>query len=483
MIWLKNYITLFFLFNYTLYSQVTITSNNLKVDNNLVSNNTIAFNSSPSVNISIDIKMETTDGSTNTTFGNLFLYYKKNTNDNDPTQIAFQSITFVNNYPKTNYINNTFFTSINLFKNDFLSTGGTLYAEYKTNDKKVYKSQVTNIIGGEYTTIPPPPPNTEGKLILSNLIGNDQIIVSGEIPKPFFYDIPYYRNSDNLPGGHGSSSSGSSSANIYLSIFKWQIKTESTNWTDIPGETSAGYSPNKAIYENSSYRRVAFYEGGQYTISNTIFIIINDQSFQNTICCDQILTSSSLITEKIVGNTPNLNNFTYKWQVCSAPNNVTKYWAEMLFANDQNLSSSSEQPSTGRGNETIAYRRLIKQNGNVISISNPVTITLPRPNDSTGPTRNDGTTPTRRSQSLISIAEPDDTNTIIYPNPFINSFSIEGPINSDKIKLYDSFGQELNINKTQSSKDKIEINTTNLRSGAYILKIDNTSFSKTLFKN
>jgi hypothetical protein len=426
--------------------------------------------------------METTDGSANNTLGNLFLYYKKNTNDNDPTQIAFQSITFVNNYPKTNYINNTSFTSITLFKNNFLSNGGTLYAEYKTNDKKVYKSQVINIIGGEYTTTPPPP-NTEGKLILNNLIGNDQIIVSGETPKPFSNYIPYYRNSDNLPGRHGSSSSGSSSANIYLTIFKWQIKTQSTNWTDIPGETSAGYSPNKAIYENTSYRRVAFYEGEQYAISNTIFIIINDQSFQNTICCNQILTSSSSRTEEIIGNAPNLNNFTYKWQTCSDPNNVNKNWAEMLFANEQNFPSVSVQPSTQRGDETTAYRRLIKQNGNVISISNPVTITVPISSTGTGPTRNDGTTPTRRSQSLISIAEPDDNNTIIYPNPFINSFSIEGPVNLDKIKLYDSFGQVLNINKTQSSKDKIEINTINLTSRAYILKIDNTSFSKTLIKN
>jgi hypothetical protein len=482
MIQLKYYITLFFLFNYTLYSQVTVTSNNLKVDNNLVSNNTIVFNSSPSVNISLDIKMETTDGSTNTTFGNLFLYYKQNTNDNDPTQIAFQSITFVNNYPKTNYINNTFFTSITLFKTNFLSNGGTLYAEYKANDKKAYKSQVINIIGGGYTTMPPPP-NNKRKQILSNLIGSDQIIASGEIPKPFTYYIPYYRNSDNLPGRHGSASLNSPNPNIDLTIFKWQIKTHSTNWTDIPGETAAGYSPNKAIYENSSYRRVAFYEGGEYDFSNTIFIIINDQSFQNTICCDQILTSSSSGTEVIVGNAPNLNNFTYKWQQCSSPNDINKNWADMLFANDQNFPISYPQPSTGRGNETIAYRRLIKQNGNVISISNTANITLFRSNTSTGPTRNDGTTPTRRSQSLMSIAEPDDNNMIIYPNPFINSFSIEGPINLGEIKLYDSFGQVLNVNKTQSSKDKIEINTTNLRSGAYILKIDNTSFSKTLIKN
>lgn len=482
MIQLKNYITLFFLFNYTLYSQVTVTINNLKVDNNLVSNNTIVFNSSPSVKISLDIKMETTDGSTNTTFGNLFLYYKQNTNDNNRTQIAFQSITFVNNYPKTNYINNTFFASITLFKTNFLSNGGTLYAEYKTNDKEAYKSQVINITGGGYTTMPPPP-NKQRKQLLSNLIGNDQIIASGEIPKPFTNYIPYYRNSDNLPGQRGSSSSGSSSANIYLSIFKWQIKTQSTNWTDIPGETSAGYSPNKAIYENSSYRRVAFYEGGEYDFSNTIFIIINDKSFQNTICCDQILTSSSSRTEEIVGNTPNLNNFTYQWQECSDPNNINKNWSELTIADDQNLSTLHPQPSTGIWDDTRAYRRLIKQNGNVISISNIVNITLPKSNTGTGPTRNDGTTPTRRSQSLMSIAEPDDNNTIIYPNPFINSFSIEGPINLGEIKLYDSFGQVLNINKTQSTKDKIEINTTNLKSGAYILKIDNSSFSKTLIKN
>ncbi|RED23795.1 hypothetical protein BD847_2865 [Flavobacterium cutihirudinis] len=519
MMLIKNYFIYFFfifLFNYTLYSQVTITSNNLKVDNNLVSNNTIAFNSNLSVNISIDIKMETTDGSTNTTFGNLFLYYKTNTDDT-PTQIAIQSITFVNNYPKTNYINNTFFTSIKLFKNDFLSNGGTLYAEYKTNDKKVYKSQVINITGGGHTTMPPPP-NNQSKQIFSNLIGNDQIIASGEIPKPFSYYTPFYRNSDNLPGRRGSASSGSSSANIYLTIFKWQIKTRSTNWTDIPGATSAGYSPNKAIYENTSYRRIAFYEGGQYDFSNNIFIIINDQSFQNTICCNQIITSSSSGKEEIAGNTPNLNNFTYRWQSCSDPSNIIQNWAEMPFANDKNFPPSYIQPSTGRGNETEAYRRLIKQNGNVISISNTVSITYSIPNTSTGPTRNDGTTPTRTSKSttnndfktnpFISTNNLSDTTIIkenldaqnienktnqeslkinnnisLYPNPITNYFNIEGAVNINDIAIYDFFGKKINIVKQQKSTNLIEINTTDLQSGIFILKIDNTTFSKTLIKN
>jgi len=474
---LKIFLIIFLLINFDVYSQVTVTCNNLKVNNNLVSNNTIEFNSSLSVNISLDIKMETTDGSANNTLGNLFLYYKKNTTDNDPTQIAFQSITFVNNYPKTNYINNTFFSSITLFKNNFLSTGGILYAEYKTNDKKVYKSQVINIIGGEYTTMPLPP-NNGNKLVLNNLIGNDQTISSGEIPKPFSNSTPFYRNIDNPYQGPRFIST-----DTYITIFKWQIKTESTNWTDIPGETSVGYSANKAIYENTSYRRVAFYEGGHYDISNTIFIIVHDPSFQNTICCNQTLTSSSSSTNEIVGNAPNLNNFTYKWQACSSPNAVNKYWAEMVFGNDQNLPPVQPQPSNGRGDETRAYRRLIKQNGNVISISNPIIITLAPPNSGLRSTKNDGTNPNTTSKSPINLTEPDDKNTLIYPNPFINSFSIEGPINLGEIKLYDSFGQVLNIDKIQSSKDKIEINTTNLRSGAYILKIDNTSFSKTLFKN
>lgn len=474
---LKTFLIFLLLINFDVYSQVTVTCNNLKVNNNLVSNNTIAFNSSLSVNISLDVIMETTDGSANNTLGNLFLYYKKNTSDNDPTQIAFQSITFVNNYPKANYINNTFFSSITLFKNNFLSNEGTLYAEYRTNDKKVYKSQVINITGGEYTTMPLPP-NNGNKLVLNNLIGNDQTISSGEIPKPFSNSTPFYRNIDNPYQGPRFIST-----DTYVTIFKWQIKTESTNWTDIPGETSVGYSANKAIYENTSYRRVAFYEGGQYDISNTIFIIVHNPSFQNTICCNQTLTSSSSSTEEIVGNAPNLNNFTYKWQTCSSPNAVNKLWSELVYGNNQNLPPVQPQPSSGRGDETRAYRRLVKQNGNVISISNPVIITLAPPNSGLRSTRNDGTNPNTTSKSPINLTEPDDNNTLIYPNPFINSFSIEGPINLEEIKLYDSFGQVLNIDKIQSSKDKIEINTTNLRSGAYFLKIDNTSFSKTLFKN
>lgn len=165
---LKNYILFLFLFHFTLYSQVAVNTSELKADNKTIANNTIVFDNNPTINISLNVHLETSNGSIDNTFGNLHIYYKKNETD-IPTQIAFQSITFVNNYPKTNYINNTFFTSIKLYKNDFLSNGGTLYAEYRTNDKKVYKSQVINIIGGGYTTMPPPP-NNQSKLILSNLI-------------------------------------------------------------------------------------------------------------------------------------------------------------------------------------------------------------------------------------------------------------------------------------------------------------------------
>jgi hypothetical protein len=506
----KNYIFLLILFNLTLYSQVTVTSNNLKVDNNLVTNNTIVFNNNPSVIMSLDIKMETADGSTNTTFGNLFLYYKKNADDT-PTQIAFQSITFINNYPKTNYINNTFFTSISLFKNNFLSTGGTLYAEYTTNNKNTYKSQVINIVGGGHTTMTPPP-NKPDKQILSNVIGNDQILVSGQIPQPFSYETPYYRNLDNLPGRHGTASSGSGSRNIYLTIFKWQIKAQSSDWTDIPGETSPGYSPNKAIYENSSYRRVAFYEGGQYVISNIIYIIINNQSFKNTICCSQILTSSSTGTEEITGNVPTLSNFTYLWQACDQPNYINKVWADMPLATDQNFPRSTYiRTYNGRNTETTAYRRLIKQNGIVISISDPVNITWPIPNTGPGPGRNNGTRPTRtlkfttnkniKTNSLILTNDlSDDTTTkenldiqnienkggqnslkinsniSLYPNPIINNFYLQN-INKFKktetISLFDIFGNKITINKIILSDNLIHINISSLPPGIYFVHIMN----------
>lgn len=82
-----------------------------------------------------------------------------------------------------------------------------------------------------------------------------------------------------------------------------------------------------------------------------------------------------------------------------------------------------------------------------------------------------------------------DTNTFstenltIFPNPVINSLYINGAININDVAIYDSFGQKINLDKHQKSDNLIEVNTWSLQSGIYFLKVDDSTFSKTLIKN
>lgn len=319
------------------------------------------------------------------------------------------------------------------------------------------------------------------KPILNNIISDNQTIGYGQICKSFTtssapyidYSITCDRNVRACQTVYDYR---------YITSFQWQTRTQETNWTNISGATAKEYSPNKNFYENTYYRRLAHFSDEQYSISNTSAIIIQDTSIRNNICCDQSLPLKNSQPQIINGDEVDSNIYTYQWQSAKYSRGTTlQAWHDISGATSQNYQHIFPEDAI-TNEEKTAFRRVVKLNSLPVSVSNSITISR----YTTGvipPTRREGTTALLTSQTLMSLAEPDDNNTLIHPNPFINSFSIEGPINLGDVKLYDSFGQVLNINKTQSSKDKIEINTTNLRSGAYILKIDNTSFSKTLFKN
>lgn len=580
----KNLVIILALISSNAYSQVTITTNNLKVNNNPINNNTISFNSNESIHISLNIHLQTSNASINNIFGNLFLYYKKNESDT-PTQIGYQSITF---YLNTYYMNDTPFDTT-LFRNSFFENGGILYAEYKSNENKTYQSTKISITGGSLPSPTPVVTPITESIPTQNLkysddfpIVNSKIFITQNIPT--FFDIEVlikksnnyssvgvslvetlgneankvtplksmfvnpdgnyhqikdikidpekldftrytytlrvytYEYSSNLQvlsykidhiykdnnkisilsskpiennvikenqtltSGQVSSPFTSLSPKVdytincdrrgctpiydirYIDNFQWQTRTQNTNWTNIPQAIQKDYSPNKTFTENTYYRRIAFYIDGQYNISNTLSIIINNESFQNTICCNQQLPLSTSQPEEISGNVPNLSNFTYQWQICAYPLATSRQWEDLPNATAQNYKHIFTT-LPGRDSQSTLFRRLIKKDLLAISISNEIDITR-----------------APRVQGVLNTSQLDN-DMVTYPNPFIDNFSIDGSINIDQVKLYDSYGQPINIKKIQSSKNKIEVNTTNLKAGAYILKIDDTNFSKTLLKN
>lgn len=587
------------LISFNLYSQVTIKTGDLKIDNIPVVNNTIAFNNNPTLNVTIDILLQTSDGSINNTFGNLFLYYKKNESDN-PTQIGYQSITF---HTDLYYKNETQF-NITFFKNIFFNTGGTLYAEYKNNNNKTFQSNKISITGGSLIAPPITAPTTNEPIATQNIkysdnlplfnskilvpsnastyfdldvymkrtgtpysisiylkrenigttvsedveykkiylksilinqpndnyvtikdiqidpdkldfnqytytlkiqahqytsnltvlssqidfiykdntkinillvkpieyntIADDQTLISGQISAPFTSQSPWvdYTIRCNRRGCVPERDYR------YITNFKWQNRTQNTDWTDIPQANIKDYSPNKTFTENTYYRRIAFYNDGQYHISNTISIILNNQNYQNTICCNQNLPLQASQPEEITGNIPNLNNFTYQWQICTYPLSTVPEWVDIANATNPNYKHTfTVAAMVGTGN--TAFRRLLKSNSIVVNISNQINILRPEGR----------TVKSTLMSNNLELSEKDINDTVIYPNPFINNFNVEGSINTDHVKLYDSFGKIINIQKIQKSENLIEVNTSNLQPGIYLIKVDNTTFSRTLFKN
>lgn len=132
------------------FGQVTTTITDLKVNNTTSSG--IAFNSNPTVTAKFDVDLLTFNGASNNILGNIHIYIKINSSSR-PFQVGWSPITFSVDYPPNNsqgtYTNKTPFT-VELSKSFFYASGGVLYAEYKNNDGKTYKSVDVPITGGNY---------------------------------------------------------------------------------------------------------------------------------------------------------------------------------------------------------------------------------------------------------------------------------------------------------------------------------------------
>lgn len=178
--------TLFCLFMLAIFNvsfgQVTVTSENLKVNGVAVSS--VNFNSSSSLTFSVDVNLKTFDGSSNNILGNLFLYYKPSSTTPE-VQIGFWPITFVVTYPpfvtQTTYTNQSSFSPITLSAANFFATGGIIYARYVNNNSSSYTSSNISVAGGTRITTSPPP--ATGNTICCNqtIRYGDKPVITGSI--------------------------------------------------------------------------------------------------------------------------------------------------------------------------------------------------------------------------------------------------------------------------------------------------------------
>ena len=141
-------------------SNVTVASSNLKVNNTAISGSTVNLTTQSST-ISFNCLLTTLDGSTNNTFGNLYVYFKESATSSPIMVNYFQSVTFLPpTGSQTNYTSSLLNQSFLLNKSDFYNTGGLFYIEYKNNNNQTFRSQNYNVTGGSKTIIVTPPPGS-----------------------------------------------------------------------------------------------------------------------------------------------------------------------------------------------------------------------------------------------------------------------------------------------------------------------------------
>lgn len=307
--------------------------------------------------------------------------------------------------------------------------------------------------------------------ILYNTISDNQSISVNGTSKPLTGDIA--KISLDATGARNT---------IDITKYQWQQKTGNNNWTNIIGATFQNYTPTNTFAQTTSFRRIALSNDGLYNFSDYITISTVAPPVNN-ICCNQSSLYTSSQPSTITGNILP-SSYSYQWQISPKSSSSQPSWYNIPNTNNANCNYIFLY-NAGRGNESTTFRRLIIQNESIISTSNSIAILRNGGDDpSLRPPDIRTPEPTRKSSKTVSDSNHFDINNLsIYPNPIINNFYIEGSIEINNISIYDSFGIKSNIEKRQISKDLIEVNTSKLQSGIYLLKIDNSSFSKTLIKN
>ncbi len=83
--------------------------------------------------------------------------------------------------------------------------------------------------------------------------------------------------------------------------YQWQISSDSTVWTDIPGATLSDYAP-PALIANTYYRRGVMSGNLEAVYSDPVLITIISQDSQNQLFDNIVLDNSKILTKQILPN-------------------------------------------------------------------------------------------------------------------------------------------------------------------------------------
>ncbi|MGC4039281.1 MAG: T9SS type A sorting domain-containing protein [Flavobacterium sp.] len=356
--------------SYAFAGDVTVTTENVKVSGANLTNNTINLGITSSVNVTLDVKLKTLNGATTNTFGNLFLYYKASSTENE-VQVGFAAVTFIVTYPP--FVTQTTYTSsipnitVTLTKSAFFASGGVFYAKYINNNNVADSSSNILVAGGSRTTTTPNPPYTGTNTVCCSqtIRKGDKVSLTGSaLPT----DVVGSWHKNGYPYQVQNYSTGNSSTTF-----------ESDYFFD-----SCYFSRNvKGSYSNRAQINVVPNPIGSNVIS-TNAIQMGNGNYEISQASELNLTATGAnVNLNVLANpnhTPvrgdnyaNSNEITYQWQYRYSGNN----WKNIPNGTTDNIYGFVPEYYTTDYN----FRRIAKYQ-NISLVSNVITIVFRRPSAS-----------------------------------------------------------------------------------------------------
>jgi gliding motility-associated-like protein len=174
---------------------------------------------------------------------------------------------------------------------------------------------------------------------------------------------------DTAPGALTSTAAATGGTGTYA--YQWQSSTNSSStWTDIPGATSATYTPG-ALEQTTQYRRQVRNSNGTCNpvYSNVVTITVNPQLLAGTITATQAIcynqTPNTFTSTPASGGT---GTYAYQWQLSTN--------SETTWSNISGETSADYAP--GALTQTTQYRRQARNSDDSCSpvYSNTITVTV-----------------------------------------------------------------------------------------------------------
>lgn len=580
---IKFFLLTFCLINFSKsFSQVTVQTSNLKVNDVIINDNTINFNNNSNVNVSIEVNLTTLNGNTNNIFGNLYLFYKPNSSENE-VQVGFAPVTFIVSYPpfvtQTTYTSRNHFSTAYLQASNFFATGGVFYAKYINNNNSSFVSSNIPVIGGTRTSSNPPPtqsnticcnqtirkgdkpsiitgstlsqPSNGGiswvngsNVIVDNYLVNNINNFSSDylfettvfkrrirvnysstysnsititvVPNPIVSNSIYLdasRLTGDLDGSYevldnealnfygtnpkvnlnvlNNPNHTVSRSDTYVNVdsFQWQYKSGNNKWKDVPNSANNSLEnfylsglDNFRYNSEFYFRRIAKYQNISL-VSSVLKVVKKQSSIYNTICCDQLLQSSSTVMPSptlVSGSIAefnlvdagissfssypplNISNPIYQWQV----SNRNSVWTNIVGANFKDYLP----PIINTFGTKVKYRRVVRFNYKAYdghfggtpkyvdrfydTYTNTLIIST--------------TTSTVRKSELI-----DDSIFEVYPVPVSDFLNISNIKKGYEFYVFNSIGQKIKLDFIVLNENLIRLDVSSLSNGVYYIHFMN----------